>query len=72
MELMRAAFKISEDPASQTATSRQRALELTAAGKEQQLLDDVYDAYEAYTARHKLVVVGGTQTGTLGPAPLDP
>ena len=63
VELTRAAFGSREDSALQTALSRQQVIELTAAGKEQQLLDDAYDAYERYCQRHKLVVIGGTHAG---------
>eukprot|EP00850_Spirogloea_muscicola_P006145 SM000029S10440 [mRNA] locus=s29:178187:183224:- [translate_table: standard] len=57
---MRAALRLSSDPQEMHGTTQDEAIRKIAAGRTDELLDDILRAYEAYRARHDFVVVEGT------------
>ncbi|BDA50565.1 phosphate acetyltransferase [Coccomyxa sp. Obi] len=60
VELVRKAFNLKDDPRSMYAVERREAINLLAHDKADELLDRMYSSFEAYQAKHDLVVIEGT------------
>jgi len=63
VELMRSVFSIREPSGDMVAVSRRECVELQAEGKDGELLDRVYERYDAYRAGKDLVLLEGTHIG---------
>lgn len=63
VELIRKACDLKDDPRSMYAVHRREAINLLAQDKAEELLDRIYSSFEAYQAKHDLVVIEGTHEG---------
>ena len=52
-----------DDPAEMTGVSRRECVDLLARHGEDELLDRIYDRYEAYRTKKDIVIVEGTHEG---------
>lgn len=63
VELLRAAFKLDDDPGTMVGVSRRECVDLLARGREDELLDRIYERYESYARQKDMIVVEGTHSG---------
>ncbi|KAK9820016.1 hypothetical protein WJX72_005170 [[Myrmecia] bisecta] len=66
VELLHEAFGLAEPMSRMVGVRGYEAVQLLASGRQDELMDRIFDAYESYKELHELVILEGVSTGSLG------